>query len=122
MPIFTATYQPVSYLPRFPISTSLAKYVGQDLRLAQPPLPHGGADAEELVGTDKWCRVLPYQYSSKTSLGWWDLKQTAVSENDEAGNRTANFWPGFGRWRIGMKMEDAILEFPQPEQWDGLDQ
>ena len=126
-PLFTASYRPISYLPRFPMSTAIAKYIGQDLRLAQPPLPQGPENMEELAGTRKWCRVLPYLYSSKTSLGWWDLKQGNASDEDglsvtgeqgEAREGSENFWPGLGRWRIGVKMEDAIIEFPAAVQWE----
>lgn len=28
-----------------------------------------------------------------------------------------NFLPGMGRWRLAMKMEDAILDFPAAERW-----
>lgn len=117
-PLFSAVYQPISYLPRFPISTKVAQYARQDLRLAQPPLPSGPENAEELVGTDQWCRVMPYQFSSKTSLGWWDLKQDNIPENQGTENSLEHFWPGMGRWKIGAKMEDAVVEFPEPERWN----
>jgi hypothetical protein len=129
-PIFTARYQPISYLPCFPMSTSLAKYIGQDLSLAQPPLPQGRDNAEELVGTDKWRRVLPNEFSSRTSLGWWDLKQDNASEeggllttveNGEDREGYENFWPGIGRWTIGTKMEDAVIEFPEAVEWEELE-
>jgi hypothetical protein len=30
-----------------------------------------------------------------------------------------NWWPGIGRWRLGMKMEDATIEFPEGKHWVG---
>jgi hypothetical protein len=125
-PFFSGTYKPISYLPSFPISTTVAQYIGLDLRLAQPPLPQGTENVEELAGTDRWRGVMPYEFSRKTSLGWWDLKQGNVTEEDSllasGGDESAwegyeNFWPGFGRRRIGVKMEDAIIEFPEATEW-----
>ena len=129
VPVFSAIYKPIPYLPSFPISTSVAKYVGLDISLVQPPLPEGNGSAGELPGTQRWCQCLPLEYSQKTSLGWWDLKQGKANELDsllrgENDSRSGgevvheNFWPGFGRWRIGMKMEDATIEFPHGRYWD----
>lgn len=28
-----------------------------------------------------------------------------------------NWWPGIGRWRFGMKMEDATVLFGLSENW-----
>ena len=131
-PFFTATYKPISYLPNFPISTSIAKYVGMDLTILQPPLPEGKGAFGELPGTEKWCEVLPLEYSSKTSLGWWDLKQVGneATERDallasgdgerggKGGSGYENWWPGIGRWRIGVKMEDATIDFQAGEHWE----
>jgi len=30
-----------------------------------------------------------------------------------------NWWPGSGRWKIGMIMEDADIGFPEGEYWKG---
>jgi len=133
-PFFSAVYRPISYLPSFPMSTGAARYMGMDLSIVQPPLPSGNGAFGELPGTDRWCQVLPSVYSRKTSLGWWDLKQRGASEEDAllgravVGNRDndtskegyENWWPGFGRWRIGIKMEDAIIDFPEGKHWSEL--
>jgi hypothetical protein len=125
-PFFSGIYKPISYLPSFPISTTAAKYIGLDLRLAQPPLPQGAESVEELPGTDRWRGMMPCEFSRKTSLGWWDLKQGNVTEEDSllasGGDESdwegyENFWPGIGRRRIGVKMEDAIIEFPEATEW-----
>ena len=127
-PFFTATFKPIPYVPSFPASTSIAKYIGLDLDLVQPPLPEGKGTEEELPGTDRWCKITPYQSSRKVSLGWWDMKQEAMEEdsllaNEEissgANSGNKNWWPGSGRWRIGMIMEDADIGFPEGEYWKG---
>lgn len=128
-PIFSAIYKPIPYVPSFPISTSIAKYVGIDLSIVQPPLPAGNGSQDELPGTEKWCQSGPLEYSRKTSLGWWDLKQGSANEEDPLLGRGddcegrkveyENFWPGVGRWRIGLKMEDALINFPEGKHWDG---
>lgn len=129
-PFFSAIYKPMPYLPSFPMSTGVAKYVGMDLSIVQPPLPEGKGSRDELPGTKQWCQCLPLEYSNKTSLGWWDLKQDEVSEEDALLGRDddrveratvgyENFWPSIGRWRVGLKMEDATIEFPGGKYWDG---
>jgi hypothetical protein len=132
-----ATYKPIPYLPYFPLTTSLSAYVGMDLHIVQPPLPSGKGAQGELAGTDKWCKVLPLEHTKKASLGWWDLKQDVASNNggsvgdrvpteeDRLLNGTGkgetsgfeNWWPGFGRWRIGVKMDNATIKFPEGQSW-----
>lgn len=130
-PFFSATYQPINYLPAFPCSTSLFGYIGIDMTLVQPPVPEGKESSQgELCGTKEWCAVVPYEYSPKTSLGWWDMKKGGATEtdpllvvsNDESGAEASgyeNWWPGLGRWQIGMMMENATIEFPEGRYWDG---
>ncbi|MCJ1417483.1 hypothetical protein MMC32_003827 [Xylographa parallela] len=144
-PFFTGIYSPVSYIPRFPFSTRIAGYLGIDFHLVQPPLPEGNAKDGELPGTTKWCKILPLQYSSKTSMIWVDLKQTVTSakgisaksqpENiagatgdavamgpgrqaDGIYSEFENWWPGLGRWQMGLKLENAIVEFGEGKYWD----
>lgn len=128
-PFITTKFQPISHLPSFPASTNWSKYVGMDLGLVQPPLPKG--DGPALAGTQRWCKVPAVESSKKTSLGWFDLRQSlGVDERDALlsggnvprGKKCENFWPGLGRWRIGMKMEDAVIEFPEGEYWHGIQQ
>ena len=106
-----------------------------DMHIVQPPLPEGKGSLGELPGTDRWCKVLPLEYSKRTSLGWWDLRQdegtgAEVTEQDsllgngsgegsgeQAGTGFKNWWPGFGRWRIGLKMEDTTIYFDDGEHW-----
>jgi hypothetical protein len=127
-PFFTATYKPISYLPKFPSSTNLFKYLGIDLNLVQPPLPQGSKADVELARTHQWTMVKSLEWSSKTSLGWWDMKQSPRIGEDETPTRSSedsdpvagefeNWWPGIGRWRLGMKMEEATIEFPEGKHW-----
>lgn len=113
----------------------MTKYLGMDLHIVQPPLPEGKGSLGEIPGTDRWCKVFPLEYSKRTSLGWWDLRQDGgkegeVTERDsllvngdsehgeeQAGTDFENWWPGFGRWRIGLKMEDATIYFNKGEHW-----
>ena len=94
------------------------------MTLVQPPLPKGVSAENALVGTKEWCSIKPAEYSPRASLGWWDMRQedgkeegagngssNGALEGEEAKNE--NFWPGGGRWRIGIKMEEAVIGFPE---------
>jgi hypothetical protein len=126
-PYFSATFKPIPYLPSMPMSTSIAKYIGLDLNLVQPPLPKAESALGELPGTDRWCSIMPGESSRKASVGWWDLKQGGCTENDSLlgsdGESTKvkegyeNWWPGSSRWKIGLVMEDSEIEFPQGKYW-----
>lgn len=71
---------------------------------------------------------MPLEWSKKASLGWWDLKRGEATEDDAlladgGGNLDGdkeineNWWPGSGRWRIGLMMENATIEFPEGKRW-----
>lgn len=115
-PLFAATFTPTTYFPRLPISTSLASYIGLDLTLAQPPLPTQSTPQGELPGTERWCRLMPYEYCPKAEIGWWDLRQ---GEEGRKGGRAGSehFWPGAGRWAMGVRMENTEFSFPVGEFW-----
>ncbi|KAJ3958389.1 hypothetical protein N0V92_005031 [Colletotrichum tropicale] len=108
---FRTVYKPVNYLPSFPLTTSLVKFLGVDLTLVQPPLPEGNGNQGELVGTDRWCKFFPTISSSKTEVGWFDMRQ-------EEDAKEANFWPGLGRWRLGMMMKNSDISFGDMQYWD----
>lgn len=115
-PFFRARFKPIPYVPSFPVSTRLAKYVGYDLSFAQPPVPEGNTSQGELSGTDKWCALTADESSRKASLGWFDLRQA-----DEQGNTTSefeNFWPGLKRWKLGLKMEDTDFDISEGRYWE----
>lgn len=138
-PFFTTKIQPLSYLPRsysFPFNSTWAAYFGFSSHLIQPPLP-SGSTAEE-CGTVKWVKAKPELRSKSTRVVWWDMRQpqkeagvergeeTGQAENDlllapdEASNqaKSPNWWPGLGRWRIGLWLDNAILELGEAEVLD----
>ncbi|KAF4946619.1 hypothetical protein FSARC_14155 [Fusarium sarcochroum] len=117
IPFFQATFKPVPYTPSFPFRTSWINHFGFNTTLILPPLPEGSGSQGELPGTDRWCSLIPQQSTSKCKVGWFDVAQ----HRDDEGRLTGafeNFWPGWSRWQIGIKMEDAISEFDHPETWE----
>ncbi|KAI0125627.1 hypothetical protein BJ170DRAFT_440463 [Xylariales sp. AK1849] len=115
-PFFQATFQPMRWVPSFPVSLGWLKYIGLDTSLVQPPLPEGKGSQGELPGTDRWCKILPAQSSKRTSLIWVDM-----SQKDEKGQMHAeneHFWPGLGRWQYGVQMEDCDIDFGEGIYWD----
>lgn len=115
-PLFQANFKPIRYLPSFATSTNLLKYVGLDATLVQPPLPAGNGSQDELPGTDQWCAIVPGQSARKTSVGWFDTRQGEEGEQTEGAFE--NFWPESRRWHLGVKMEDADIDFPNGKHWD----
>ncbi|KAH8172072.1 hypothetical protein LIA77_08840 [Sarocladium implicatum] len=129
-PLFTTNFRPTPYLPSFPCSLSaVSPFIS--LNIVNPPLPSLFAageeeteDAKMLCGTDRWCSFTPKIASWKSSLGWFDMRQAVQdgSDNDNRSGETeaakeTNFWPGWGRWRIGVYMKDAKAIFDQPKTW-----
>ncbi|KAH7324555.1 hypothetical protein B0I35DRAFT_475791 [Stachybotrys elegans] len=114
-PLLQATFKPVPYLPRFPFSTGWLDYIGISTKVVMPPLPAGSGSLGELPSSDKWVSIAPLESSSKTSVGWFDLAQGDHPPAPDC----PNFWPGLGRWQLGIKMEDAVIEFGDPlAVWD----
>lgn len=117
-PFFQTTFKPVRYMPAFPLATRWLDFLGFKTTLVQPPLPSGPSSQGELPGTDRWCSVVPLQYSSRSMVGWFDIEQENDSKGKTAGE-SQNFWPGLGRWHMGLKMENAEVIFDDPEEvWD----
>jgi hypothetical protein len=120
-PFFQGSFKPIPYVPSFPISTNLLKYVGLDATLAQPPLPEGPqASQGELPGTDRWCAIVPGQSTRRATVGWFDVQQENGGQDGSRDEKTghANFWPGLGRWHIGVRMENSDIDFPEATFWD----
>ncbi|KAL2680999.1 hypothetical protein Neosp_008602 [[Neocosmospora] mangrovei] len=116
-PFFQATFKPLRFAPSFPFQTNWSNYIGIESTLVMPPLPAGDGTQGELPGTDRWCAVVPHQWSSRCSVGWFDLTQHRDSEGRSTGEFD-NFWPGWGKWHFGFKMKDAVTIFDHPETWD----
>ncbi|KPM46141.1 hypothetical protein AK830_g487 [Neonectria ditissima] len=118
VPFFQASFKPWRFAPSFPFATTWVNYLGITSTLVNPPLPQGNGSQGELPGTNRWCSVVPQQYSRRTMLGWFDIAQ----HRDDKGQLTGehdNFWPTLNRWQLGMKMENADLAFGHPEEtWD----
>ena len=120
-PFFRASFKPVPYVPSFPASVGLLRYAGIDPSLVHPPLPEGGGSQGELPGTDRWCAVVPGEYSRRTSVGWFDLRQADGGGGGSGGGGAGefeNFWPGLRRWNLGVRMDDADIDFPEGRYWD----
>lgn len=138
-PFFSAIFQAVPYSPCVPLSMNWMKYFRLDISLVQPPLSRGNGRQGETPSTDKWCKILPLITSKKARVGWWDVKQDQRTRYDateqdpllsvnhvSAGETLAegmysteeNWWPGLGRYRLGVSLEDADVVFGEGEFWD----
>lgn len=128
-PFFTATIQPISYLPGFPMFSAWLSYLGISTRILQPPLPEGDP-ADVVVGTKDWKRSNPILKSKRAKMVWIDMKQSnkdgeygeaagGMEEEDALlknnGKGHDNWWPGMRRWHLGMICEDATIELGEPE-------
>lgn len=87
-----------------------------------PPLPSGDSAHPEEPGTDQWISVKGKLNTKKARLIWWDMKQGAakdgkVRESGEVVKGRENWWPGMGRWHLGLWLQNAVLDFPEPEKW-----
>ena len=117
-PFFTTTIVRAWGWPGLPMSTTLMPWLGFDLHLVQPPLPTG--KDPELVGSDKWIKCLPVAKTNRARVMWFDMKQVPKEDGEGEGEgkeaKTAeNFWPGFGRWRLGLWLEKAEFVFVDTE-------
>jgi hypothetical protein len=123
-PWFQTTFSPLA--GAVPFSTDTYAYLGINATLAQPPLPNGNGDASlgELPGTETWAATVPGEASDQTWLGVFDLQQPnggdAFAENgtNAVGDEYfEHFWPGMGRFNIGLRQDNATITFDAPERW-----
>ena len=65
-------------------------------------------------------RIAPVLRSKKCRIVWLDMKQPSRTDVSGAGQAEVDdhWWPGMGRWRLGMSCEDAVLELGEPEILD----
>lgn len=116
-PWFQCTIRPVGYLPAFPMSTDMMKWVGIDAALVQPPLPPGEGAKGELAGTERWCKVEGFRESSRRSRAVWvDMDQGGEGEGREEGGKY--FFPGLRKWNLAVKMEGGDVFFPEGKYWE----
>lgn len=66
-------------------------------------------------------RIAAVLKSKKCRIVWFDMKQPSKEETNKTANGEDedNWWPGIGRWRLGMECEDAVLDLGHPEILDG---
>lgn len=111
VPFFQATIKAVPYLPAFPFSSNWLSYTGMSSTAVFPPLPEGKGSQGELPGTNCWRKVSPTISGPDAALATFDMAQS-----NEEGN--ANFWPGLGRWHMGVKIANATMTIgPPDENW-----
>ncbi len=77
----------------------------------QPPL-QAGEPADIVVGTEGWRRSHPILKTSRAKLVWFDMKQPDGGKSAGSGaaerdallgkERNDNWWPGMGRWHLGL--------------------
>lgn len=107
-PFFQATMKQVPLIPSFPFSSNWLSPVGIDLECVHPPLPEGRGSQGELPGTNSWCAFTPAFSGKAVSFMTFDMEQ--YREDDRmVPQRNKNFWPGLGKWRVGIMMENATL-------------
>lgn len=119
VPFFTATLKTIPWVPRFPILSSAASWVGLDISLVQPPLPEGQGSEGELPGTEEWVKTMAVEKTWRAHAIWCDLKQDVPHDHDVPGmkGRTENFIPGLSRWCLGVRMDDTAIDFGMGERW-----
>lgn len=107
-PFFQTTMKPVPFMPSFPFSSEWLSFLGIDLQCVHPPLPEGRGSQGELPGTNSWRAFTPVFSGKTSSLMNFDMTQRR--EDDKmVSQRNKNFWPGLGRWRVGVMMENVTL-------------
>ncbi|RDA93284.1 hypothetical protein CP533_2043 [Ophiocordyceps camponoti-saundersi (nom. inval.)] len=109
-PFFQATINKAAYMPSFPSSSRWLQHLGVNITCVNPPLPAGNGSQDELPGTSSWCSWSPSLVCSKTDFAWFDIRQQSEAKHE-------NFWPGLGRWRLGIKMENARFYLETPVTW-----
>ncbi|EHK46846.1 hypothetical protein TRIATDRAFT_45696 [Trichoderma atroviride IMI 206040] len=108
IPFFQATMKRVPIIPSFPFSSKWLSLVGVNLECVHPPLPEGRGSQGELPGTESWCAFTPAFSGKAVSLMTFDMKQSRADDK-MVSQRNKNFWPGLGRRRVGIMMENATL-------------
>ena len=115
---FTFTIHPLPSLFSFsfPFSSSWTSYLGLDGTIVQPPLPQGTGESKNVeVGTQDWKASSPVLKSSKTRGCWVDMKQDGTNGEEERAI-VANWWPGLGRWKLGLWLDNAVMTLGEPRE------
>lgn len=123
LPFFQMSFNPVTPNPLpIPIDTDLFKYLGIAPLLGQPPLPAGNGSYDELPGTSQWAETALAASSDYPTPGIMDLAQNGGDDTGNGYNAVgdeyfANFWPGLTRWSAAVRLDNATVSFPVPEEW-----
>jgi hypothetical protein len=111
----------------------MSKYVGMDLRLAQPPLPaaqksndvtDSTADDSYLCGTEEWRIAVPEVWGNAKCC-WIKLSpllkkvdetspllnSAEETPNVSSANDPNTFWPAYSSWKIGLWLENGNINF-----------
>jgi hypothetical protein len=86
----------------------------------QPPLPQGKGSHGELVGTEqegKWVKLGNYwERSKRARLVIVDMRQEEMLEGERCWFE--NWWPGLGRWRLGIRLDDGEVWLGEGERFE----
>jgi hypothetical protein len=137
-PFFRVNLAPFRYLPAIPFSTNMSKYIGMDLRLAQPPLPaaktandgiQSTTDDAYLCGTETWKIAVPEIWGNAKCC-WIDHSpllekpdETSPLLNSAQGAPNAllpidanTWWPAYSPWKVGLWLENGKINFNDGEE------
>lgn len=91
--------------------------MGMNLAITQPPLPASAKEGEEeLCGTDNWKSIVPLVECKQTRMAWVEVEQPEGEGEEEVA--VAGWWPKIKPWKVGMCLENAMLEFSVPEVFE----
>jgi hypothetical protein len=135
-PFLKVNLAPFSYVPAIPFSTNMSKWIGMDLRLAQPPLPAATQtddsknDVSYLCGTEEWKIAVPEIWGDAKCC-WINLSPLSKKSGDEntpllssaesrpdglpAGDANA-WWPSYAPWKVGLCIENGKINFKNGEE------
>ncbi|KAI4161238.1 MAG: hypothetical protein LQ342_005029 [Letrouitia transgressa] len=114
-PFFTASVAPLGFwTPSFPFSSKFTKYLGLSNVLLQPPLPEG-KDKEIEPGTEEFLKTEGDIFSKSAKIVWFDMKQPGGGKKGDDGKDRKNWWPGLGRWHLGIWLKEAELNLGPPD-------
>lgn len=82
--------------------------------LLQPPLPEG-KDKEIEPGTEEFLKTEGDIFSKSAKIVWFDMKQPGGGKKGDDGKDRKNWWPGLGRWHLGIWLKEAELNLGPPD-------
>ncbi|KAF2139914.1 uncharacterized protein K452DRAFT_58059 [Aplosporella prunicola CBS 121167] len=129
-PFFSATLTPMTLLPSLPFSTALFPSWGPlDATLLQPPLPCPTSSPPLqlnddlsalalLTGTSTWKSLAP-QLRQSQARGMWVEMHAPGRDGSRESEEVKKWWPSaVSPFRIGLWLQDAVLDLPVADEWD----